>query len=605
MATEFKLPELGENVEAGDVVRIAVTAGETIREGQTVVEVETDKAVVEVPSTVSGVIESVIVTPSQRVKTGDVLFTYTASEAGSTAAAPEAPQAAEPADVEKSAPGPRLVVPQNVSQNVSQNAASQNAEPQAVPELRAAAVNAAVVEFRLPELGENIESGDVVRVAVQPGDVVSQGQTVLELETDKAVVEVPSSVSGTVSEVKAQVGQKMKVGDLILTIAATQPAPAAAAPAPAAPDKSATAPADSSDEGYMAMARHSFYSARTAEGKSEAQAFPPDVLPEMELEGHPSGLAKHAGPEHRTIPAAPIVRKLAREIGVDIYLVKGSGPGGRISQDDVKAFAKGVFARMADTESSMRPASRAGAVVEKLPDFSRWGKIEKVSLRGVRRKTAEHLSVAWSVIPHVTQFDKADVTELEELRKRFAPKAEKAGGKMTMTAIALKVVSSALKAFPQFNASLDMASEEIVYKRYLNIGVAVDTERGLLVPVIRDVDKKNIIELAVELAAISAKARDRKLAAEDMEGGSFTITNLGGVGGTAFTPIVNHPEVAILGLSRTQVEPVWMNNKFEPRSVLPLSLSYDHRIIDGADAARFLRWIVDALEQPFLLSVQG
>ena len=607
MATEFKLPELGENVEAGDVVRIAVTAGETIQEGQTVVEVETDKAVVEVPSTVSGVIEKVIVTPSQRVKTGDVLFTYTASEAQPTPAAPQAQQAAGPAVVENAAPGPRLVASQPVaSQNVSQNAAPQNAAPQAVPELRAAAVNAAVAEFRLPELGENIESGDVVRVAVQPGDQVNQGQTVLELETDKAVVEVPSSLSGTVSEVKAQVGQKVRVGDLILTIAATPPAAAAApAPAPAAaPDKSAAAPADSSDEGYMAMARHSFYSARTAEGKSEAEAFPPDVVPEMELESHPSGLAKHAGPEHRTIPAAPIVRKLAREIGVDIYLVKGSGPGGRISQDDVKDFAKGVFAQMADAESSVR-AARTGAVVEKLPDFSRWGKIEKVSLRGVRRKTAEHLAVAWSVIPHVTQFDKADVTELEELRKRFAPKAEKAGGKMTMTAIALKVVASALKAFPQFNASLDMASEEIVYKRYISIGVAVDTERGLLVPVIRDVDKKNIIELAVELAAISVKARDRKLAAEDMEGGSFTITNLGGVGGTAFTPIVNHPEVAILGMSRTQVEPVWMNDKFEPRSVLPLSLSYDHRIIDGADAVRFLRWIVDALEQPFLLSVQG
>ncbi len=562
VATEFKLPELGENIEAGDVVRIAVTAGETIREGQTVVELETDKAVIEVPSTVNGVIEKVIVTPSQRVKSGDVLFTYTASEAQATAEASPAPQNAEPEVAEKAAPGPRLVVSQNpASQSTaSQNVAPQQVAPQPVPEVRAAAVNASVAEFRLPELGENIESGDVVRVAVQPGDQVSQGQTVLELETDKAVVEVPSSVSGTVREVKAQVGQKMRVGDLILTIAATQPAAAASAPAPAAapdqnaaaPDKSAAAPADSSDEGYMAMARHSFRSARTAEGKSEAEAFPPDVLPEVELEGHPSGLAKHAGPEHRTIPAAPIVRKLAREIGVDIYLVKGSGPGGRISEDDVKGFAKGVFARMADAESSMRLAARAGAVVEKLPDFSRWGKIEKVSLRGVRRKTAEHLSVAWSQIPHVTQFDKADVSELEELRKRFAPKAEKAGGKMTMTAIALKVVSSALKAFPQFNASIDMASEEIIYKRYINIGVAVDTERGLLVPVIRDVDKKNIIELAVELSAISAKARDKKLAAEDMEGGSFTITNLGGVGGTAFTPIINHPEVAILGMSRAR-----------------------------------------------------
>jgi pyruvate dehydrogenase E2 component (dihydrolipoamide acetyltransferase) len=268
----------------------------------------------------------------------------------------------------------------------------------------------------------------------------------------------------------------------------------------------------------------------------------------------------------------------------------------------VKAFAKGVFAQLA--ESGRQSVARAGEAV-KLPDFSRWGKVEKVSLRAVRRKTAEHLSLAWSVIPHVTQFDKADVSDLEELRKRFAPKAEKAGGKMTMTAIALKVVSSALKAFPQFNASIDMASEEIIYKRYINIGVAVETERGLLVPVIREVDKKNIIDLAVELAAISKKAHDKKLTAEEMEGGSFTITNLGGVGGTAFTPIVNHPEVAILGISRTQVEPVWVNDKFEPRSMLPLSLSYDHRIIDGADAARFLRWIVDALEQPFLLSVQG
>jgi pyruvate dehydrogenase E2 component (dihydrolipoamide acetyltransferase) len=254
-------------------------------------------------------------------------------------------------------------------------------------------------------------------------------------------------------------------------------------------------------------------------------------------------------------------------------------------------------------ESRLQAGTRAEAA--RLPDFSRWGKVEKVSLRAVRRKTAEHVSLAWNVVPHVTQFDKADVSELEELRKRFASKAEKAGGKLTMTAIALKVVSSALKAFPQFNASIDMASEEIIYKRYINIGVAVDTERGLLVPVIRDVDKKNIIDLAVELSAVSKKAHDKKLMPQDMEGGTFTITNLGGVGGTSFTPIVNYPEVAILGISRTHEEPVWSNDQFEPRKMLPLSLSYDHRIIDGADAARFLCWIVDALEQPFLLSVQG
>jgi pyruvate dehydrogenase E2 component (dihydrolipoamide acetyltransferase) len=240
-----------------------------------------------------------------------------------------------------------------------------------------------------------------------------------------------------------------------------------------------------------------------------------------------------------------------------------------------------------------------------LPDFSKWGKIERVSMRGVRRKTAEHMWEAWSAIPHVTQQDKADITELEHLRTKFAPKAAEAGGKMTVTAIALKVCASALKIFPQFNASIDMEKEEIVYKQFINIGVAVDTDRGLLVPVIRDVDKKNIVELAAELTGLSKKARDKKLSPADMEGGTFTITNLGGIGGTGFSPIVNYPEVSILGLSRSSMEPVWMDNKFEPRMVLPLSLSYDHRLIDGADAARFLRWIAEAFEQPFLLSVQG
>ncbi|HVJ06177.1 MAG TPA: 2-oxo acid dehydrogenase subunit E2 [Candidatus Saccharimonadales bacterium] len=600
MATEFKLPELGENIESGDVVRIAVTAGESIKEGQAVVELETDKAVVEVPSTVNGVIDQVIVTPSQKVKVGDVLFTYSAAETsaetdGKKPAAVSKESSAEPPEVAEPAVSERPTVE---AKTVARN----------VPELRASAVNASSAEFRLPELGENIESGEVVRVGVEPGGTVSNGQTVLELETDKAVVEVPSTVSGTVSEVKAQVGQKLKVGDLIFTVAATAGAPKETAPAaaPATPRKAAPGVEENpSDQNSMSMARHSFRSARTLEGKSEEEAFPPDAPPQVDHEPHPAGLEKHAGHEHRTVPAAPIVRKLAREIGIDIYLVKGSGPGGRISESDVKAFAKGVFARMADPAAAVQVAPGAGNVVVKLPDFSRFGKIEKVSLRGIRRKTAEHLAVAWNVIPHVTQFDKADVTELEELRKRFAPKAEKLGGKMTMTAIALKIVASGLKAFPQFNASIDMASEEIIYKRYINVGVAVDTDRGLLVPVIRDVDKKNIIELAVELSTISKKARDKKLTAEDMEGGSFTITNLGGVGGTSFTPIVNHPEVAILGMSRSRVEPVWMNDKFEPRTMLPLSVSYDHRIIDGADAARFTRWIVDALEQPFLLSVQG
>jgi pyruvate dehydrogenase E2 component (dihydrolipoamide acetyltransferase) len=317
----------------------------------------------------------------------------------------------------------------------------------------------------------------------------------------------------------------------------------------------------------------------------------------------PVQLGKVAGTEHRQpIPAAPHVRRLAREVGVDIYEVKGTGPGGRISEDDVKAYAKGLLS--AAVIASQAPL-RAGFAAPQLPDFAKWGKIERVSMRGVRRKTAQHLAESWITIPHVTQHDRADITELEQLRSRFAPKAEEAGGKMTVTAIALKVCAAALKVFPQFNASIDIEKEEIVYKQYINIGVAADTDRGLLVPVIRDVDKKNIVELAVELSQFSKKAREKKLTPGEMEGGTFTITNLGGIGGVGFTPIVNHPEVAILGLSRSRIEPEWINGKFEPRLILPLSLSYDHRLIDGADAARFLRWIAEAFEQPFLLSVQG
>lgn len=298
----------------------------------------------------------------------------------------------------------------------------------------------------------------------------------------------------------------------------------------------------------------------------------------------------------RNVPAAPSVRRLARELGVDISRVAGSGPGGRIAPDDVKGFAKAVVSGSA---GGVAPAVAAGP----LPDFSRWGPVERRAMSGIRRKTAEHMSQAWLTVPHVTQHDQADITALEELRKRHAPQAVAAGGKLTITAVALKVVAAALKRFPQFNASVDMGAQEIVYKHYVHVGVAVDTERGLLVPVIRDVDRKGVIALSVELAQVSEKARARKLALEEMEGGSLTITNLGGIGGTAFSPIVNYPEVAILGLSRARLEPVFANGQFEPRLMMPVSLSYDHRVIDGADAARFLRFVAEAFEQPFVLAL--
>lgn len=319
------------------------------------------------------------------------------------------------------------------------------------------------------------------------------------------------------------------------------------------------------------------------------------------MEGIEAEVAAGAAPPVAGVPApaAPSVRRLARELGVDIHTVRGSGPRGRISIEDVKAHVKAVMKAVA------AGAAPGPAAVPPLPDFSKWGAVERQRMTSIRRATARHLSHAWHTVPHVSQHDKADVSSIAELQKKLGKKVEQAGGKLTMTAIALKVVASALKVYPQFAASVDLAREEIIYKKYCHIGVAVDTDRGLLVPVIRDADHKNILELSVELGQKAEKARAGKLTLEEMQGGVFTITNLGGIGGTHFSPIVNAPEVAILGLSRSRMEPVWTGEKFEPRNMLPLSLSYDHRLIDGADAARFLRWVVEAFEQPFLLSFEG
>jgi pyruvate dehydrogenase E2 component (dihydrolipoamide acetyltransferase) len=291
---------------------------------------------------------------------------------------------------------------------------------------------------------------------------------------------------------------------------------------------------------------------------------------------------------------------LARELGVEIDLVPGTGVGGRISLEDVKAHAKRL---LSVPQAPSRPA--VGPREAPLPDFSRWGSIERQPMRAVRRKTAEHVSAAWRSIPHVTQHDLADITELDLLRKRYAKQVEAAGGSLTITAIAVKVVASALEAFPQLNASIDVAASEIVLKHYVNIGIAVDTDRGLLVPVIRDADRKSITAIAVDLVKLSERARSHTITLDEMQGGSFSISNLGGIGGTAFTPIVNTPEVAILGIARARMEPVYQKDtsQFAPRLMLPLSLSYDHRVVDGADGIRFLRWIVEALEQPFLLSL--
>ena len=583
--TEFKLPELGENVHQGDLVRLMIAPGATVAEGQAVMELETDKAVVEVPSSVSGTIKDVLVKQGEKIKVGQVIFTIENGAGGKRA---EAKASSAPA----AKPETKPAASSSVEQAAPAKPAPQGSSPVTAKKSSTAVVpseTSEAAEFKLPELGENIHQGDLVRLMISPGAQVSEGQPVMELETDKAVVEVPSSLTGIVKDVQVSQGDKIKVGQVIFTLE------------PGATSQSASQKPSRAEEVHD-HARAAFQAVIQSEGKTEEQALPPDQPQAAPVAtfSMPLHLDRAAGVEHRgPVPAAPHVRRLARELGIDIHNVPGNGPGGRISENDVKLHAKALL--------STAGAGTASTHVKQptLPDFSKWGKIERVSMRGVRRKTAEHMWEAWSAIPHVTQQDKADITELEHLRTKFAPKAAEAGGKMTVTAIALKVCASALKIFPQFNASIDMEKEEIVYKQFINIGVAVDTDRGLLVPVIRDVDKKNIVELAAELTGLSKKARDKKLSPADMEGGTFTITNLGGIGGTGFSPIVNYPEVAILGLSRSSMEPVWMDNKFEPRMVLPLSLSYDHRLIDGADAARFLRWIAEAFEQPFLLSVQG
>ena len=581
---EFKLPELGENIDQGDLVRLMISPGTSITEGQPVMELETEKAVVEVPSSVSGTVKEIRVKEGEKVRVGQVIFTLeNGATGGARSVSPLKPPASEPAREPIEDPV-KPVAAQVASPPASAKQAAQAAAP--------ARAISGPREFKLPELGENITEADVVRIMISPGMKVVAAQPVMELETEKAVVEVPSSVTGVVKEIRVRQGDKVQVGQVIFTLEG------AGLPV-AEPPKHLPVEHVSGQHG----ARLAFQAAIRAEGKTEEQALPPDQ-PQVRPSGFamPKQLEKVAGSEHREpVPAAPHVRRLARELGIDIHEVRGTGPGGRISEDDVKAYSKSLL--VAAAAAAQLPSSR-GAPPE-LPDFSKWGKVERVSMRGVRRKTAEHLWQAWTTVPHVTQHDRADITELEILRARFAPRAEEAGGKMTVTAIALKVCAAALKIFPQFNASIDLAKEEIVYKQYINIGVAVDTDRGLLVPVIRDVDTKNIVELAAELTKLSKKARDKKLSPAEMGGGTFTITNLGGIGGTGFSPIVNYPEVAILGLSRSTMEPVWISGKFEARLVLPLSLSYDHRLIDGADAARFLRWVAEAFEQPFLLSVQG
>lgn len=466
-----------------------------------------------------------------------------------------------------------------------------------------------VTEFRLPELGENIDTGDVINIFVANGDRVAKDQTIMEIETDKAAVEIPAPVSGIVAGVHVKEGDTITVGQLLVSIDESLQN----IREPEFKEEIHDEVEQSAEEMAGAKEKKTEEQITEAESRSAAKGYydakieadddSQKTAPTMD-EGNVVEFARSAQSDiekptpRKLVPASPSVRRLARELGVDLNEVTGSGPGGRISEGDVKHYASRRVSKALTEEmpTGFRDLS--------LPDFTKWGQVERKPMSKVRRLTAERMTASWRA-PHVTQHDKADVTELEQARKLFAKQAEDAGGKLTMTAILIKVVGAALKVFPQFNASVDMPNGEIVYKKYYNIAVAVDTDRGLLAPVIKDVDKRNLIEISVELSQLSERARTKKIAVEELQGGTFTISNLGSLGGTYFTPVIYSPDVALLGVSRASREPVFRNGDFEPRLMLPLSLSYDHRIIDGADAVRFLRWIAEAMEHPLRLLLEG
>ncbi|AKH17559.1 dihydrolipoyllysine-residue acetyltransferase [Deinococcus soli (ex Cha et al. 2016)] len=575
MATELKLPDVGDNIEQGTVVTVLVKAGDSVTEGQPIIEIETDKAVIEVPAEATGTVEAVNVTVGDTVKVGGVIATL--SGGTSTPAAP--------------ASGPVDEAEVGSSKAVAQ--AQQDAQKEQAGEAAAPAASAPVAsaggQITLPDVGDNIEQGTVVSVLVKEGDTVSEGQPVIEIETDKAVVEVPANAGGTVTGVNVKVGDTVKVGGVIATLGGgSAPAAPASAPAPAAP---AAAPAASTPASAPSVVK-----VNISGGEQPAAQFPKS-----------QGTQNPQTFDGRTVvAAAPSVRRLARELGVDIHAVHGTGIAGRISEEDVRRTGgTPTVTTPAAAPATSTPAAAAPAVAAApLPDFTKWGTVTREDMSGIRKATVRSMTAS-TAIPMVTHFDKADVTVMEEVRKRFGARVEKAGGKLTMTHILMKVVANALRKFPKFGASLDLDAQQVIYKDFVNIGVAVDTPVGLLVPVVKDADRKSITDLVLELSELAAKARDRKLKPDEMQGATFTISNLGGIGGHAFTPIVNSPEVAILGVSRGGMEPVWNREKgeFEPRNMLPISLTYDHRLIDGADAARFVRFICESLEDPFLISL--
>ena len=427
------------------------------------------------------------------------------------------------------------------------------------------------MDVKLPKLGEGAESGVVVSIAVKEGEQVNKGQTIIELENEKAVAAIPSSASGTVSKINVKTGDRISVGHVILSL---DGAAGGAAPEPKAEAKKAATPA-------------AHKARRAAAAPEPEEDFEEEEVAEEETAADKAGFAP---------PASPSVRKLARDIGLDLRKIQGSEEGGRIVLEDIRNYIKKLQRLAARGRgAAAAPVAEAKAPVERI-DFSQWGPVTTKPLSPIRLTISRRMVENKVSIPHVTQFDEADITALTELRKKYAPAYEAKGIRLTLTSFALKAVANTLKKFPIFNSSLDEAVNELVSKNYIHIGLAVDTEQGLLVPVIRDVDKKDLLQLSKDVQELAEKARARKVSLEEMKGGTFTISNQGGIGGAHFTPIINKPEVAILGLGRGTMKAVVKDKKIEPRLLMPIALSYDHRVIDGGEAARFTVELVASFE---------
>ena len=534
---ELKLPNLGENVSESTIITLHLEKGKNIQKDDIILELETDKATLEIPSPNCGIVKEVLVKVGDSIKQGHVVAILEENSSEPAKEDPVKEEAEAEAEIPKTEPT--------------------ETKPIDKPEKSAAEKKQLII---LKDLGEGIEEANILKIAVKKGEKIKKGAILIELETDKSTIEIPSDFAGKVESIAIKEGDKIKIGQKILTLSiSSQETP------PAKEEPTAEKPTTEKEP----------LAETNTEKPTEKNQIPT-----------PASSAKDI-----LVPASPIVRRFAREIGIDIRQVKGTLTRERICIEDVKAYAKKL---LQSGKTSISSAART------LPDFSTFGETEILNLNKIKQTTATHMAATWQTVPQVTNHNEVDITDLEKMRQKYKKSVEEEGGKLTFTTILLKALIKTLIKFPNFNASYNSQNQTLVLKKYYHLGLAVDTENGLLVPVLKDVDKKNLLEIALEVGELSQKARDRKLSPEEMQGNCFTVSSLGGLGKIKFfSPIVNWPDVAILGISRSSLEPKYTEDKLSPRLILPLSLSYDHRVIDGAEATRFMNHLTSLLENPF------